>query len=108
MPPGNSDCMGTEPEALNPWWSIWCVVARKTRGGRSICAEEGLSVLEAIRLYTTYSAYAGVEEASKGSLEAGKLADLVVLSDDPFEIPVDALKDVRVETTVVGGRVVHE
>jgi len=82
MPPGNSDCMGTEPEALNPWWSIWCVVARKTRSGRSICPEEGLDVLEAIRLYTTYSAYAGFEEASKGSLEPGKLADLIVLSDD--------------------------
>ena len=108
MPPGNSDCMGTEPEALNPWWSIWCVVARKTRSGRSICPEEGLDVSEAIRLYTTYSAYAGFEEASKGSLEAGKLADLIVLSEDPFEIPVDALKDVQVETTVVGGRVVHE
>jgi len=106
MPPGNSDCMGTEPEALNPWWSIWCVVARKTRRGRSICPEEGLTVLEAIRLYTTYSAYAGFEEASKGSLESGKLADLIVLSEDPFEIPVDALKDVQVETTVVGGRVV--
>jgi len=108
MPPGNSDCMGTEPEALNPWWSIWCVVARKTRSGRSICPEEGLDVLEAIRLYTTFSAYAGFEEARKGSLEPGKLADLVVLSDDPFEIPVDALKDVQVQTTIVGGRVVHE
>lgn len=105
MPPGNSDCMGTEPEALNPWWSIWCVVARKTRSGRSICPEEGLDVLEAIRLYTTFSAYAGFEEASKGSLEPGKLADLIVLSKDPFEIPVDALKDVQVETTIVGGKV---
>jgi predicted amidohydrolase YtcJ len=108
MPPGNSDCMGTEPEALNPWWSIWCVVARKTRNGRPICPEEGLDVLEAIRLYTTHSAFVGFEEGSKGSLEPGKLADLVVISEDPFEIPVDALKDVRVETTIVGGAVVHE
>jgi predicted amidohydrolase YtcJ len=108
MPPGNSDCMGTEPEALNPWWSIWCVVARKTRKGRSICPEEGLDVMDAIRLYTQFSAHAGFEEHSKGSLERGKLADLVVLDRDPFEIPVDALKDVRVDMTIVGGRTVHD
>ena len=64
--------------------------------------------MEAIRLYTTNYAYAAFEEASKGSLETGKLADLIVLSDDPFEIPVDALKDIQVETTFVGGRIVHE
>jgi len=107
LPPGNSDCMGTEPEALNPWWSIWCVVARRTRSGRSICPEEGLGVMDAIRLYTVNSAYAGFEEGQKGSIECGKLADLVVLSEDPFEVPVDALKDIRVETTVIGGEVVH-
>ena len=107
MPPGNSDCMGTEPEALNPWWSIWCVVARKTRSGRLICPEEGLSVMEAIRLYTTNSAYAGFEEGLKGSIEAGKLADFVVLDEDPFEVPVDGLKEMRVKTTVIGGQVVQ-
>ena len=107
MPPGNSDSMGTEPEALNPWWSIWCAVARKTRSGREICPEEGLSVIDAIRLYTTFAAHAGFEERIKGSIEPGKLADLIVLSDDPFEIPVDALKDIRVTSTIVGGRKVH-
>ena len=107
-PPGNSDCMGTEPEALNPWWSIWCVVARKTREGRPICPEEGLDVMDAIRLYTNFSAYVGFEEDSKGSLEPGKLADLAVLSDDPFEIPVDALQDIQVMKTIVGGEIVHD
>jgi predicted amidohydrolase YtcJ len=107
MPPGNSDCMGTEPEALNPWWSIWCVVARKTRSGRLICPEEGLSVMEAIRLYTVNSAYAGFEEALKGSIEPGKLADLVVLDEDPFQVSVDGLKEMQVKTTVIGGQVVH-
>ncbi len=105
MPPGNSDCMGTEPEALNPWWSIWCVVARKTRSGRLICPDEGLSVMEAIRLYTTNSAFAGFEERLKGSIEAGKLADLIVLSENPFEIPADGLKEIQVLTTVIGGEV---
>ena len=42
-----------------------------------------------------------------GSLEPGKLADLVILSDAPMEVPVDALKDIEVETTVVGGQLVH-
>jgi predicted amidohydrolase YtcJ len=107
MPPGNSDCMGTEPEALNPWWSIWCVVARKTRSGRAICPEEGLSVMEAIKLYTTNSAYAGFEEDLKGSIEAGKLADLIVLEEDPFEVPVDGLKEMQVASTVLGGNIVH-
>ncbi len=64
-------------------------------------------MMEAIRLYTTNSAYAGFEENSKGSIEPGKLADLVVLSEDPFEIPADGLKEVRVVTTLVGGQVIH-
>jgi hypothetical protein len=99
--------MGTEPEALNPWWSIWCAVTRKTRSGRTICPEEGLGVMDAIRLYTTHSAYAGFEEALKGSIEPGKLADLVVLSEDPFEIPPDGLKEIRVVKTLIGGEVAH-
>jgi predicted amidohydrolase YtcJ len=107
MPPGNSDSMGTEPEALNPWWSIWCTVARETRSGQLICPEEALTVMDGIRLYTTFSARAGFEEDSKGSVETGKLADVIVLDRDPFEIPTDALKDVQVDTTIVGGRVVH-
>ena len=46
--------------------------------------------------------HAGFEERSKGSLEPGKLADLIVLDRDPFEIPIDELKDVKVDTTIVG------
>ncbi len=107
MPPGNSDSMGTEPEALNPWWSIWCTVARETRSGRLICPEEALTVMDGIRLYTTFSARAGFEEDSKGSIKTGKLADVIVLDRNPFEIPIDALKEVQVDTTIVGGRVVH-
>ena len=65
MPPGNSDVMGTETEAFNPWWSIWCAVERKTRSGRRICPQEGISVMESIRLYTRYAAFAGFEEREK-------------------------------------------
>jgi hypothetical protein len=99
--------MGTEPEALNPWLSIWCVGARKTRSGRLICQIEDLSAMEAIRLYTANSAYARFEGTLKGSIAAGKLADFIVLHEDPFEVPVDGLKEIQVATTVIGGKIVH-
>ncbi len=89
MPPGNSDCVGTEPEALNPWWSIWCMVTRKTKSGNLICPEEAITVMEAIRIYTMNSAYSIFDEEIKGSIELGKLADMVVLSEDPLSVPAN-------------------
>jgi predicted amidohydrolase YtcJ len=65
-----------------------------------------MRVEEAVRSFTTWAAYAAFEEGEKGSLEQGKLADFVVLSDDPFAVPPQALWDLRVERTVVGGRTV--
>lgn len=106
-PPGNSDCVGTEPEALNPWWSIWCMVARKTKSGELICPEEGVTVMEAIRIYTMNSAYAGFEEDIKGSIELGKLADLVVLNRDPLTVPTDQIQNIEVEMTIIGGKIVY-
>lgn len=106
-PPGNSDCMGTEPEALNPWWSIWCLVARKTRRGQLICPDEGVTVMEAIRIYTMYSAYAGFEEHIKGSIEAGKMADMVVLSEDPLSISPEKLPEIEADITIIEGKIVY-
>jgi predicted amidohydrolase YtcJ len=107
MPPGNSDSMGTEPEALNPWWSIWCLVARKTRSGQFICPDEGTTVMEAIRIYTMYSAYAGFEENIKGSIEVGKLADMVVLTDNPLSVATDKLPEIRAGITIIEGKIVY-
>ncbi|MGQ9477828.1 MAG: amidohydrolase [Candidatus Bipolaricaulia bacterium] len=64
-----------------------------------------LTVEEAIRCYTLGGAYASFEEGSKGSLEPGKLADLVVLSSDPFEQP-SSIEEIRVEMAFVGGELV--
>ena len=61
----------------------------------------------ALRAYTVNNAWAAGEEALKGSLEAGKLADLVVLDRDPFHVPADELKDLRVLATVIGGEIVY-
>jgi hypothetical protein len=108
LPPGNSDCMGTEPEALNPWWSIWCVVERKTRKGKQICPEEGVTVMDAIRIYTMNSAYSGFEERIKGSIEVGKIADLVILTKDPLTVAKDEIQNIEAEMTIIGGKIVYQ
>jgi hypothetical protein len=68
---------------------------------------ERASVQEAMELYTTNAARIAFEERDKGSLEVGKLGDLVVLAQDPFEAHPDRIKDIAVEMTVVGGKVVY-
>lgn len=68
--------------------------------------EQKLTVKEAVYGYTMGGAYASFEEDIKGSLEKGKLADMVILSEDIFNIEEDKIKDVKVETTILGGKVV--
>ena len=58
--------------------------------------------------YTGGSAFAEFQEGEKGTIARGRLADLVILSDDIFTIPPAQIKDVRVLTTIVGGKVVHQ
>jgi predicted amidohydrolase YtcJ len=65
-------------------------------------------VPEAIKLYTLNGAYVGFEEKDKGSLEAGKLADFIVIDRDIFRVDPEQLKDVKVLTTYVSGRPVFE
>jgi predicted amidohydrolase YtcJ len=69
--------------------------------------EQKISVAEAVSAYTAGSAYAEFQEAEKGTITRGKLADLVILSDDIFRIAPAAIKDVRVVTTIVGGKVLY-
>ena len=94
---GGSDC---PVEPINPLLGVCAAVSRE----RS--PEERINVEEALRIYTINAAYASFEEGIKGSIEAGKLADLVVLSDDLRKIKPDKIKDVRVEMTIVGGKIV--
>lgn len=88
---------------LNPFLGIHAALTRGGLPGK----ENVISLEEAIRGYTINAAYASFEEDIKGSIEPGKLADLVVLSENLFEIPVDAIKGVEPVLTVVGGREVH-
>ena len=70
--------------------------------------EQKISVAEALRAYTWGSAYASFEEKIKGTIEPGKLADMAVLSQDILSIPPETIRDVHVEETVLGGRVVYQ
>ena len=67
-----------------------------------------ISIEEALRLYTLNGAYASFEEKIKGSVEVGKLADLVVLGSDPTKIDPLAIKDIEIMRTIVGGKTVYE
>jgi predicted amidohydrolase YtcJ len=69
--------------------------------------EERVTRSEALWIYTVAGAYLTFEEQHKGSLEPGKLADLVVLEDDPLRVPESSIKDINVVATLVGGRVMH-
>ena len=95
---GGSDC---PMEPLNPLLGIQAAVTREA------FPEEQVTVYEALRMYTLDAAFSSNEENIKGSIEHGKLADLAVLSDDPKTVSPYEIKNIRVEMTIVGGRVVY-
>lgn len=96
---------------LNPLYGIYAAVTRRTVDGKNPggwIPEQKISVEDAIKCYTLNSAYASFEENIKGSIEPGKLADLVVLSDDIFSIDPVKIKDVKVDMTVFDGEIIYE
>jgi predicted amidohydrolase YtcJ len=92
----------------NPFLAMWSVITRKTERGTTIVPEEAISREQALKMYTINNAYASFEENLKGSIEPGKLADLVVLSEDYLGCPDDRIKEIRAEMTMVGGEIVYE
>ncbi|MGB9959966.1 MAG: amidohydrolase [Candidatus Bathyarchaeales archaeon] len=95
---GGSDC---PMEPLNPFIQIKAAVARQ------FFQEEQITVDEALRLYTVNAAYASFEEDLKGSVEEGKLADLTVLSQNPLEISPNEIDRIKVDMTIVGGKIAY-
>jgi len=96
---------------LDPMQSIYAAATRATLDGKNPggwVPEQKITVKEAVEAYTLGSAYAEFQEKDKGSIAPGKLADMVILSDDIFSIDPRAIRDVKVVTTLVGGRVVYE
>jgi hypothetical protein len=89
----------------NPLFGIAAAMTRRTSSGAVLSADEQIEFDDALVLYTSAGAFAANEENAKGSLAPGRLADLVVLSDDPGEMPGDELASLLVEMTFVDGRV---
>jgi len=92
----------------NPMVGVYAAVTRRTASGKELLPDEGISPEQALELYTVNGARASLEEESKGSIAPGKLADLVVLSDDPTRVPVEEIRDITVIMTIIGGRVAWE
>jgi len=93
---------------VNPLTDVYTAVTRKGFNGRVLAPEEGISPLEALKIYTLGSAYAALEEGIKGSLTPGKLADIVVLNNDPNQVEPEAIKDILVMMTMINGKIVWE
>ena len=92
-----SDCPVVK---ISPLLGIWAAVAK--RG-----SDESLNVKEALKTYTLNAAYADFDEAERGTIEVGKLADFTILSDDLFSVEPNMIKKINVETTVVDGKIVY-
>ncbi len=90
---------------------LYAAVTRATLDGKNPNGwfpEQKLTVEESVRAYTMGSAYAEFQEKEKGSITPGKLADMVILSDDIFSIDPAKIRDVKVLKTIVGGKVVWD
>ncbi len=95
------------PGPYEPLLGIQSCVTRTDSSGRVWGANQAVTVEEALRIYTLHGAYASFEEDVKGSIEVGKLADMVVLDQDPTEIDPMTIKDIPVLRTIVGGATVY-
>jgi predicted amidohydrolase YtcJ len=100
--------LGSDNLPIGPMVGLYAAVTRKGQSGTLIGPEEAVTIEEAIRMYTANGAYLTWEEDSKGTIEVGKLADMIVLDADPLTIPAEDLLEINVDLTMVGGKVVYE
>jgi hypothetical protein len=104
-------CLGSDAPSM-PWWdpqmTLAASILRYTITNKPVSPEQAMTIEEAMYAHTMAGAYADFAESKKGSLEAGKLADLIVWHDDPYSAePADIVK-LTVDLTMVGGKVVHQ
>ncbi len=103
-------CAGSDffPGPFAPMMAMQGMVTRTGWDGQTWGANQRVTPAEALRIGTLNGAHASREETIKGSITAGKLADFVMLSDDPLAVPHDRIKDIKIVRTVTGGRTVFE
>jgi len=92
---------------VDPLLLVWTAVNRVTRDGKVLGADQRIAVLDALRTVTSDAAWQNFEERTKGSIEPGKLADFVILAENPLTVEPMRLKDLAVLETIVGGRSVY-
>jgi predicted amidohydrolase YtcJ len=90
-----------------PLMAIHGLVNRLTKGGKPIGQSQKITVQEALKLYTVNSAYQQLDENTLGSIEEGKLADMVVLGKDILTVPEDTIKDITIDMTIIEGKIVY-
>ena len=101
----SSDC----PIApANPMTGIYAACSQMTETGEAVLPEEKISPEEALRMYGETAARATFDEGMKGSISPGKLADLVVVNEDPTRVSLDEIKDLELEMTIINGEVLWE
>lgn len=102
---GNSDCPVTY---YSPFTQMYAAVTRKSSSGQVVGSEEAIDIKEAIRVYTYNGAYLGRDEDILGSIEPGKLADIIVLDRDILTVDPKELLELKVLKTIVNGIIVYE
>jgi predicted amidohydrolase YtcJ len=93
---------------VEPVFSMGCAVNRQTRAGTVLGSDQRISPGDALKAYTVHGAYSTFEEHCKGAIQVGKLADFVVLSENPLKVRPERIKEIKVLRTVIGGRTVYK
>ena len=103
---GHDKNRATNP--YNPFLSLYIAVTRKTDRGQAFHPEERVTRQEALKMHTIWAAYLQFSEKVKGSIEPGKLADMVVIDRDYLACPEDQIKEIEPVMTILDGKVVYQ
>lgn len=94
--------------SCNPMIGIHAAVNRQTESGKDFGVKQKVSVMDAVRMYTYNAAYASFDEQIKGSIEVGKLADIIVLTETLSQVPHKQLQNVKVQLTMIDGEILYQ